>query len=181
MLERQGFAFGEASVNWRINTGLDSDENFKKKNLIFSPGEMTKEIWFDLPNCPQTDKNGKYLFELLDLDGDAELGGDSTTINVNYDITWPVVEFADSEITARQTDGQITIPVLRNMNNNFIKVTKMEQQFFLCETMLGDFENFRIFLGFQFFYDYLNDFLANLFRIYGYHFTDVLRLFRNPL
>ena len=99
-----------------------------KQRVTFGPGETAKDISFKMPERPQDEKSGKYIFELLDLEGDAVFGDGSRTFeaNVNYDIQWPIVEFADGELSARQSDGEISIPVLRSMTDKQIKVNWRE-------------------------------------------------------
>ena len=125
-LERTGFTFGDATVNWKIETHLGDAKFMENQSVTFKSGESEKQITFDLPTRPQTEKNEKYIFELLNLDGDAELGSGRCEVNVHYDIQWPVVEFTDFELSARQSDGEITIPVLRSSADSMIKVNWRE-------------------------------------------------------
>ena len=91
-LERKGFSFSEAVVNWRLETHL-GDENFMKdQTVIFDAGQSEHDITFDLPLRPQNAKSGKYKFSITDLQGDAVIGDDfdsllgSLEANVNNDI-----------------------------------------------------------------------------------------------
>jgi hypothetical protein len=99
------------------------------QNVTFGVGETEKEIEFSMPQVPQKDANGKYLFEVCDLVGDVVLGDGSSRFyeaNVNFDIKWPIVSFSEFELTARQSDGAVSIPVLRSLTSNFIKVNWRE-------------------------------------------------------
>ena len=128
LLTRSGFSFGEVGVTWSINTRLNDQDFVDSQRVTFAPGELEKEISFSLSDRPITDKNGKYIFSASDLAGDAILDGDlfSLTVDVRHDIEWPIVEFSSPEISARQSDGDILIPVTRNITNKYMKVNWRE-------------------------------------------------------
>ena len=124
LLTRTGFAFGEVDVTWAINTRLNDKDFIQKQQVHFGPGELEKEINLTFSNKPMRDKNGKYSLTASDLVGDAILDMDAfkLDIDVTNDIEWPLVEFAEPKMTMKQSEGTLSIPVVRNLTANFIRV-----------------------------------------------------------
>ena len=126
-LERSGFQFGDATVRWQCETHLGDESFMKEYQANFKDGDFDQDIVIDLPTHPMKEKDAKYIFELLGLDGDAEFGDPNRLeILVKNDIQWPIVEFSNAKLTARQTDGTIKIPVKRDGTANAIKVSWRE-------------------------------------------------------
>ena len=128
LLTRTGFAFGEVDVTWAINTRLNDKDFIQKQHVHFGPGELEKEISFLLNDKPTKDKNGKYGLSASDLIGDAVLDMDAFKfdIDVTNDIEWPLVEFAEPTLTMKQSEGTLSIPVVRNLTANLISVNWRE-------------------------------------------------------